>query len=146
MTSMDHRQLAVSCFNCAWDYLDQPQRSHDDDLAMIHSAHASRFHWGIAGGPLEWARGEWQIARVYAVLGLGESSMVHAKACLKWVESHDLGAFDAAFAHEALARAYIILGQPDRAQDHVHIGLDFAQQLSEVDDRDYALNTLRELM
>ena len=42
---------------------------------MLHAAHASRFHWGEVGEPVNFARGEWQISRVYAVLGRPEPAI-----------------------------------------------------------------------
>ena len=50
----------MALFNRAWSLLDTPQRSESQDLDLIHCAHASRWHWGRAGGPQEWAVGAWQ--------------------------------------------------------------------------------------
>jgi hypothetical protein len=146
MTTTDHRPLAVSCFNRTWDYLDQLNRTVHEDLEMIHCAHASRYHWGIAGGPLEWARGEWQISRVYAVLHRGDAALIHAEACLNWVETHHLGAFDEAFAHEALARAYRELGQAERMRHHKQLGAGCAALIENAQDRAYAVNTLESII
>ena len=66
-----HKKFAVDCFNGTWDLLDNKDRSREEDFNMIHMAHASRYHWGEIGTPLEFARGDWQISRVYAVLGMG---------------------------------------------------------------------------
>ena len=63
------RQLAAGLFNQVWVLLDKLDRSAGDDDQMVHTAHASRYHWGAAGGPVQWARGEWQCSRVYAVPG-----------------------------------------------------------------------------
>ena len=71
----DERRLAVDLFNHTWDLIAVPRRTAAQDDAMIHAAHASRWHWGNAGGPMEWAVGEWQCSRVYAVLGLAEASL-----------------------------------------------------------------------
>jgi hypothetical protein len=37
-----HRKTAVACFNGAWDLLDKKDRSREEDLQMLHEAHASR--------------------------------------------------------------------------------------------------------
>lgn len=39
-----HRQLGIDLFNHTWELLDKPNRTRDEDDAMIHAAHASRFH------------------------------------------------------------------------------------------------------
>jgi len=44
----DHRQLGVDLFNQTWTYLDKPERTAEDDDAMIHAAYASRYHWSQA--------------------------------------------------------------------------------------------------
>ena len=42
-----HEKLAKANFNKTWDFLDKKDRNPEDDLEMIHTVHASRFHWGI---------------------------------------------------------------------------------------------------
>lgn len=105
-----HHQFAVDCFNATWGLLDNKDRTEEDNFRMIHTAHASRFHWGEIGTPLEFQRGEWQISRVYSVLGLGEPALHHAQHCHDICTEKKIGDFDMAFACEALARAHHVLG------------------------------------
>ena len=77
------KKLAMDTFNKTWDLLDKTNRSEAENIEMIHTAHASRYHWEQVGTPLEFQRGEWQISRVYAVLGMGESALFHAEIALK---------------------------------------------------------------
>ena len=63
-----HKQMAIELFNGTWDLLDNPKRTKDEEMNMIHMAHASCYHWSIIGTPLEIERGEWQISRVHSVL------------------------------------------------------------------------------
>ena len=76
------RKLAADLFNHTWTLLEKPDRTPAEDDEMIHSAHASRFHWGEVGEPFNLARGEWQCSRVYAVLGRAEPALWHARRCL----------------------------------------------------------------
>jgi len=55
----DHRQLAVDLFNHTWELLDKSERTQAEADEMIHAAHASRYHWGLAGTAVNLARGEW---------------------------------------------------------------------------------------
>ena len=105
-----HRKLAASCFNRTWTLLLKKRRSRADDLDMIHTAHASRYHWGLVGKPINLAIGEWQISRVYATLRRPEPSLYHAKRSLEVCRSHGIRDFPLAFAYEALARAYAVAG------------------------------------
>ena len=79
---------------------------------MLHAAHASRFHWGEAEecGPENLARGEWQVSRVYTVLGRVEPAIWHARRCLEHCEQNGIGDCDLAYAYEALARAHALAG------------------------------------
>ena len=52
----DHHQPAVALFNQTWSLLDNKQRTAEQDETMVHVAHASRHHWGIAGTPKNHAR------------------------------------------------------------------------------------------
>jgi hypothetical protein len=49
---------------------------------MLREAHASRFHWGEIGTPLQFERGEWRISRVYAVLDRPQAAIRYAQRCL----------------------------------------------------------------
>jgi hypothetical protein len=66
--TVDHRQLGVDLFNEVWRLIE----TREDDDRMVHAAHASRYHWGEAPEcePENLARGEWQVSRVYTVVGL----------------------------------------------------------------------------
>ncbi|HTZ44610.1 MAG TPA: hypothetical protein VMB79_12180 [Jatrophihabitans sp.] len=106
----DERRLAASLYNATWDLLDKPDRTQAEDDAMIHGAHASRHHWGQVGAPENFARGEWQCSRVYAVLGRAEPCLHHARRVLEICQANGIGSWDLAFAHEALARGYAVAG------------------------------------
>ena len=108
--SQYHKEEAVKCFNATWDLIDKVDRTHEDDVNMIHMAHASRYHWGQIGTALEFTWGEWQISRVYSLLGMGDSTLFHAKEALRLCLDNGIGDFDLAFAYEAMARAYSVVG------------------------------------
>jgi hypothetical protein len=99
-----HKKFAVDLFNATWDLMDKPVRTKEEDDEMIHSAHASRYHWGKIGKPVNLARGEWQIARVYTVLNRVEPAHYHALRSLNICLANNIGDFDLAYAYEALAR------------------------------------------
>src|SRR5215218_5159161 len=98
---------------------------------MLHAAHASRFHWGEVGEPVNFARGEWQVSRVYAVLGRSEPALFHAHRCLEICQAHQIGDFDLAFAYEALARASAVAGQPDDCARYAELARQAGEQIAE---------------
>ena len=78
-----HRKVAAECFNRAWDYLEQKNRSLDDDQMMLNLAHASRYHWSLIGKPWNFTAGDWQISRVYAALNQSDLALGSAKKALE---------------------------------------------------------------
>ena len=134
--SLDHRQVSVELFNHVWTMLENAARTRDEDDAMVHAAHASAYHWLVAPDcrPENRARSEWQISRVYAVLGRAEPALHHARRCLELCEAHGLADWDLAFAHEALARASQVSGDTAAARRHVELAR--AVPIAEAEERD----------
>ena len=130
------RQLGAGLFNQVWVLLSKPDRSADDDEQMVHTVHASRYHWSMAGGPTQWARGEWLCSRVYAVLGRGEPALHHAQRCLELATGHDLEPFDVGAAHEALARGYQVSGDAEKAAQHMALARAQLASITDAEDRE----------
>ena len=109
-----HRRLGVELFNFVWTLIEKADRTAAETDQMIHAAHASRHHWGHAGTNANLGRGEWQIARVYAVLGRAEPARWHAARCLAYVETaigtDEADDWDLAAAYEGLTRAEAVAG------------------------------------
>jgi hypothetical protein len=106
------RALAVGLFNYTWTLLENPNRSREQDDEMLHAAHASRYHWGEVGEQVNLARGEWQVSRVYSVLGRGEPALYHARRCVEINEANESFREDweLGSAYEAMARASAVAG------------------------------------
>ena len=102
---------------------------------MIHAAHASRYHWGEVGTAANRARGEWQCARVYAVLGRAEPAFHHARRCLAICETHGLGDWDLAAAWEALARAAFVGHDGSTFHDAIARGREALDGIADPEDR-----------
>lgn len=140
-----HKKFAVDLFNLVWDLLDKEERTEDEDDKMLHAAHASRFHWGEIGTPLEFERGEWQISRVYAVLGRAEAAIHHARRCLAMCQENEIGDFDFAFAYEALARAYAVAGDVEKSQGYIKLAEQAGEHIEDKDNREYFFSELRDV-
>lgn len=109
-----HRRLGVDLFNHTWTLIEKADRTPAETDEMIHAAHASRYHWSKAGTTANLARGEWQVGRVYAILGRAEPAMWHAERCLAYAEAATAAGeaddWDLAAAYEGLARACAVAG------------------------------------
>ena len=141
----DERRLAARLFNGVWDLLERESRSVGEDDAMLHGAHASRYHWGVVGQPVNWGRGEWQCARVYAVLGRAEPALHHGERYLALVEEHGLAPFDRGYAHEAIARAHQVAGRSAEQARHVALAHAAAEQITDEEERALLLPDLAQL-
>lgn len=139
----DERKLAVELFNGAWTLLRKEDRTPGEDAELVHTAHASVYHWSRVGTHENLARGEWQVSRVYAVLGRDEPALWHARRCLALCERHGMTDWDLGFAHEAMARAYAVAGQLDLARQHAAAAR--AVPVKEDEDRELLLADLATL-
>ena len=128
---LTERQAAMDLFHRTWRYLDRDERAPEHDAAMIACAEASLWHWRRVGAPTQWAIGEWQCSRVHAVLGHGDDALVHARRSLEIAEADRVDDFVPASAHEALSRAYAVLGDLDAAREERNIAYRMALELDD---------------
>lgn len=136
------RATAVDLYNYTWTLLEREGRTEEEDELMAHAAHASRFHWERVGEPVNRARGEWLLARVYATLGRSEPALHHARRSLALAEAHGLGGFDLPFALEAVARAHAIAGDASEARGFRELAAAAAARIEDDEDRDVVLADL----
>jgi tetratricopeptide (TPR) repeat protein len=117
-----NKQYAVSFFNNVWDLLEKKDRTAEENEEMIHLAHASFLHWTKVEDhtPTNLSVGYWQLARVYAVVGLGDRALYYANQCLEVSMKHDLEPFYIAYGHEAKARALKVLQQHSEAAEEIN--------------------------
>ena len=141
----DHRRLAVDLFNRTWELLDKNERTPAEVDEMIHAAHASRYHWSQAGTAVNLARGEWQVSRVYSVLGRGEPARYHARRSLVICQENNIRDFDLAFAYEALARAAVVLEDNKGVEEYLALAKEAGKQIVEQDDKDYFFTELEKV-
>jgi hypothetical protein len=147
ITLKQHEKLAKDSFNATWDFLDKKNRNNEEDLSMIHTVHASRYHWGILvsegkGTALNLQRGEWIISRVYSVLERGEPALYHAKNCLELTEKNDIDDFDLAFAYEAMARSNSAMNRKEEFNKYFKLAEEAGEKIKKKEDRDYFFEEL----
>ena len=109
---------------------------------MVHTAHASRYHWNQVGQALNFQRGEWLLSRVYCVLGRGEEALRYARSCLKLTEDNGIGDFDLAFAYEAMTRSHAVAGNRDEAGKYRKLAEEAGGKIGKKEDRDWFFQNL----
>ncbi|MEO7262980.1 MAG: tetratricopeptide repeat protein [Jatrophihabitantaceae bacterium] len=143
--TLNHRAIGIDLFNRTWDLMGKQDRTVEEDDAMLHMAHASAHHWRAEGAGAtvnNLARSEWQVSRVYTVLGRGEPAGYHARRCLEICQANGVGDWDLAFAYEALARAASVAGDPVAADSWAEQALRAAEDIAEDEDREAVLTDL----
>lgn len=140
-----HRRQAATLFNRVWRLLETKRRTPAQDDEMIHAAHASRYHWGVVGKPVQIAIGEWQVSHVYAVLKRPEPAAYHARRCLAVCRENRIGDFPRAFAYEALARSAAVAGRTRDRDRFARQAAAAAEHIQDAEDRALLLADLRSI-
>ncbi len=129
------RELGAWCFNHTWELIEKEDRTAAEDEEMLLAAFASRFHWSRVGAAVNGGRGEWQIARIYVLLGNPHEALHHARRCLEITEEVGVGDFDLAFAYEGMARALALAGEGEQAAEFARRAAAAGAQIAEDEDR-----------
>ena len=147
----EHKKLGISLFNNTWNLIDKKDRTKDEEDEMIHSAHASRYHWGVAikgnasgTGTKNYARGDWQLSYVYSIVGKFEPALYYGQSSLEICLDNEIGDFDLAFGYEAVARAYSL--NPEKSSELKEI-IEKANiagnKIDKKEDKDYFFSQLK---
>lgn len=145
--STAHRHFSVDCFNAAWNLIDRPLRTPADEEQMLLRTFASFYHWTQRPdfSAENRAIAIWQISRVYALLGQADNARRYAEKCLTESDSPALPAYCLAYAYEALARAEMVAGKPEKMRAWLARALSLAEKLAEVETRQNLIADLQTL-
>ena len=137
-----HRWFGVQLNNGMWDAIEDPafgpDTPRDQRELLLYSAYASAYHWRQVGTAVNAARGEHLISRMASKIDEPQVALRHARRCLEIVEHapDEMEDWDAAFAHEALARALAGIGDLGAATEHLDRARSITSRLADEADRD----------
>ena len=139
-----HKYFGIELNQLIWALLSKQKRSPDEDELMIHSAHASHFHWLKAGSKVNEQRGEWIISRVYSVLNIPERALFHAKRCKKITEdySDEMKDFDLAYADEVIARALACNGNFEECKKNFESAKEKGDKIDNMEEKEIFIGDL----
>jgi len=137
-----NRAAGIALFNYVWTLLENEGRTEDQDVEMVHAAHASAYHWMQVGTAANRVRSEWQCSRVYSVLGRGEPALWHARKGPVICEREGIGDWDLGFVYEALARAHAVAGDMQESARWLEQARNAATDIAEDGDRELLLADL----
>ncbi len=140
-----HLHFAIDFHTLTWELLEKSERSQEDNERMENYAHASLAHWRTAGTAVRHQRGEWLLARVYAVLNRPQEALRHAFLCAGILHDNpgEMQDFDAAFVYEAVARAHAIAGEWKDAQRFQIKAREAGEKIAEAEDRELFFSQLK---
>ena len=141
-----HRELAVDTYNAAWDLLDSPTRTVDEDDRVLALAFTSRHHWGEAGGGDEQlAVGDWFIGHVAAHLGLAGVAQRFSQRALDRVEAAGLDGWLLASVYEGMARAAACAGDAESRRQYTDLAEAALAAVDDPDEREVVEDQLRSI-
>jgi hypothetical protein len=94
------------------------------------------------GNEMNFERGDWQLSRVYAVLGRGSESLHYARRCLDTCLANEIADFDLAFAYEAMARAHAVTENWTESERYIELAKVAAKGIAKDEDKEYFLGEL----
>ncbi len=130
-----HKLFSAQCFNSAWDLLDKPGRSAEQDEEMIRLSQASHWHWTQREdyGEKEKSIAYWQTSRIFAILGQADNARRYGQLCLAASRSEELPPFCLGYAYEALARAESVAENKEQMEAYLHKARAAAERMTDAD-------------
>ncbi|MFX1481631.1 MAG: hypothetical protein ACFFCP_00430 [Promethearchaeota archaeon] len=114
-----HKKVAVDTNGGIWSVLDKAKPSKVELDSALEMAFTSLYHWKQVGKPINVARGEYMISRVYSDMKKGDLALYYAKRTLKLTQqAEDRADFDMGFAYEVMAKAYSVLGDKENCSKY----------------------------
>lgn len=139
-----HRYFSATCFNQAWELIDKPERTAEEDEAMVQLSLASTWHWTQREDctPANLSIGYWQTARIYTLIGQVGNARYYAQRCLTTCLEAELPPFYTAYAYEALARAEATAGNVEKSKEYLASAQKETQRVVDEDSRKMLLADL----
>lgn len=137
--------FAKKLHGITYDLMELPNRAPEDDALLVHSAHASCYHWLQVGMGVNHQRAIWLLARVYTVLEITEQALEYAERCMELTVEYEeeIEQFDVAYSWECLARASALAGDKGSAKRFRKEAEKSARAIKNKEDRKWFLQDLQ---
>ena len=143
-TNAAHKHFSVHCFNRAWDLIDKPQRTTEEDAEMLHLSVASLWHWTQRAdcSKMNLSVGYWQVSRIYTLLDRAEEARRYGQLCLDVSQGDEVLPFYRGYAYEALAQAESVAGNAEKRDAHLAAARQVAAIMSDPEAKQQLLDDL----
>lgn len=139
-----HRYFSAECFNRAWDMIDKPSRTPDEDRTMLQLGLASLWHWTQHPDHtlINLSMGNWQVSRIYALLGKADEARQYARASLELSQEAGDFPFYIGYAFEALARSESVAGDYAKKDEYLKLARLMSDKITDPEAKKQLLNDL----
>jgi hypothetical protein len=136
-----HHHFAADCFNLAWNFIDKPARTSEEDDEMLLLSLTSTWHWlqHADRSPTNLSVSYWQNARVFTLLGQVENARHFALRCLQVSQGEGIAPFYLGYAYEALARTEMLAGDREKMKEYLLKGRELAARVIEKEEKSMLL-------
>jgi hypothetical protein len=139
-----HQFFAAHCFNAAWNLMEKPNRTAEEDEQMLRLSLASHWHWTQRNDYMVKTQSiaHWQTARIYALMGQADNARRYAQLCLQASQNQNVAPIYLAYAYEALARAEAVAENPRDMTRYLDEARQIANTIAESDSKQQLLDDL----
>ncbi len=130
-----HKKIAIETNNAIWPILDKKDIEREELDNALQMAYTSKYHWGVIGEPINLARADYMVSRVYSAMKRPELALHHAERCLEITKETGIGDWDLAFAYEAITRAYAIAGNEEKYEKYNKLTKDAIKDIADEKDK-----------
>ena len=145
--SVAHQFFAADCFNKAWELIDKPSRTAEEDEQMLLLSMSSAWHWTQRPDCTEqnMSAAYWQISHVYALLNQADNARRYGALALAKAQAKGVPPFFLAYAYEALARAEMVAGNKEQMQAHLAKARRAVKRLTDAEAQKMLLSDLEKI-
>ena len=125
--------------------MEQSTRSMDDDLAMLHTAISSLWHWTQREDATDenLSVGYWQVSRVYNLINQPNNARTYGLVSLQYAK--ELNPFLKGYAYETLARSEMQSGNRVALYFYLDKARELVGQVQDEEDRQLLLKDLESI-
>ena len=141
-----HKHFSTHCFNLTWEFIERDEaRSTEENLAMLHTAIASLWHWSQREDvkPENLSVGYWQVSRVYCLIKQPHNARTYGLQALKY--ARDLSPFYKGYAYETLARAEMIVNNRVVMKTHLEKAQEMLEQIEDEQEQELLAKDLESI-
>ena len=136
-----HRFFAITANNAAWDM----SESLEDVLnhtELLDAAHASAWHWRVAGTTINQMRSTMLLALIHARMDMGPSAWIYAESMKKYfTEISETPDWELGFVYAIHAWAALACGKLDEYKVSYHKASECLEAIKDPEDRAVVLKT-----